>query len=165
MIKIEVYGEDPATIRRQMLELLNIEPNNTVAIKIESGAKGTPADAEKAVAAVKTEVAKAKPAAAAAKPASKPENTPAAAVQPEAPPWVDPNAVGPGDEPAGQQVELNTPAPVTASELREALGEVSEKKGRDALSKLLEKFNVKQFSKLEPSQYNEAMAEAKKVLA
>jgi len=163
MIKIEVYADTAAEVRKQMLELLNLEASQTIAISISPEA--TVEEVKTAVKKTEADTKAAKVEGKAAKPASKPEDTPAAAVQPEAPPWVDPNAVEPGDEPAGKQVELDTPAPVTASELREALGEVSEKKGRDALSKLLEKFNVKQFSKLEPSQYNEAMAEAKKVLS
>ena len=73
-------------------------------------------------------------------------------------------AVVPDPEPAGTQAEMATPNPVTASEVREILGELSDKRGREALSKLLTHFNVKQFSKLEPTQYAEAATMAKEML-
>jgi len=158
MIKVEFYAETAAEIRKQMLELLNLEANQTVSISISPEATVT--EVKEAVKAAETK-AKAQPAKAKVTPIA----TPAAAIQPEAPeapPWVDPNAVEALEDPRGQQAEIEPPP--TASQVREVLGEVSEKCGRDALTKLLAKFNVKQFSKLEPTQYAEAMAAARGLL-
>jgi len=155
MIKVEFYADTAAEIRKQMLELLNLEANQTVSISISPEATVT--EVKEAVKAAETK-AKAQP----AKAKVTPITTPAEGVQPEPPPWVDPNAVEALEDPRGQQAELIPPP--TASQVREVLGEVSEKCGRDALTKLLAKFNVKQFSKLEPTQYAEAMAEARGLL-
>lgn len=157
MIKIEVYADTAAEVRKQMLELLNLDANQTIAISISPEAT-VPEAAEQIKAAAKQ--------AKASKPASTPPpaSTPAASIQPEPPPWVDPGAVVPDPEPAGTQAEMATPNPVTASEVREILGELSDKRGREALSKLLTHFNVKQFSKLEPTQYAEAATMAKEML-
>jgi hypothetical protein len=162
MIKVEVYADTAAEVRKQMLELLNLDANQTVSITISPEA--TTAEAAEQIKAAGKPKAKiaALPGFEAANAAQ--ARTPAASIQPEPPPWVDPGAVVPEPAPAGQQVEMPTPAPVTASEVREILSELSDKRGREALSKLLTHFNVKQFSKLEPTQYAAATAMAKEML-
>jgi hypothetical protein len=150
MIKIEIYAETAAEVRKHMLEFLNLEANQAVAITINPAATTTEAaDLIKAASRPK---------------ASKPATPPPAAPQPETPAWIASDPPAPPEELVGQQTELATPDPVTASDLREVLGELSEKKGQAALKKLLAHFEATQFSKIAPTQYAEAMAMAKEML-
>jgi hypothetical protein len=168
MIKIEIYGEDPAKIKQQMLELFNIEPNNTIAIHVQRDAG--PIE-------VTTALLKEPGTPKAAKPPKAPQDATPAKVDPVTPPWTEPGTQAAVEAPeaihvqpelAPQPEEVPVPPamkskkmPPSASELRELLGKVSDKCGSDALNQILAAFKVKQFSKINPEDYPAVEFEAK----
>lgn len=168
MIKIEIYADTAADVRKQMLELLNLEASQTIAIQISPEATVPEVKEQIKAAETKAKATKAKPDAAVVAYDPKLSNTAqpaeARAPTPDAPPWIDTALQPPEAHVEPEQLPLEKEVPVTASALREALGEVSEKKGRDALTKLLATFGVKQFSKLMPNDYPAAWQAAQGLL-